>query len=283
LKFDCIVSNPPYQVPQQAKGKRGSGNILWDEFVFKSFHLIKKGGYIGMIHPTSWRKPQSKRSKSNRIQNILFDSNMLYLEMHGLNDGLRHFKSKTRYDLYIIQNASKTHQTTILDEKNNLIQEDITKYPFLPNFDFQIINKILAKEGEEKCDVMFSTSKYETRTKWMNENKIDDFIYPCIHAINKDGLKIWYSKRNDKGYFGIPKVIISETNWINDVLIDFEGKYGMTQGVMGLKINSQEEGEKIRNFLLSKKGRQLIDSCSWSTYRIDWRMFQFFKKNFWDY
>lgn len=281
MKFDCIVSNPPYQVPQKAKGKRGSGNILWDEFVFLSLDLIKEGGYIGMIHPTSWRKPQSKRSKSNRIQDVLFKSNMIYLEMHSLNDGLRHFKSKTRYDMYILQKSLKSGSTLVQDENKNKFELDIEKYPFIPNFNLDLMDKVLAKEDEEKCEIMFSTSKYETRTRWMCETESKEFCYPCIHAINKDGIKFWYSKRNDRGYFGVPKVIISETNWINDVLIDFKGEYGMTQGVMGLKISSLEEGEKIRDFLLSDKGRDLIDSCSWGTYRIDWRMFKFMRRDFW--
>ena len=46
-----------------------------------------------------------------------------------------------------------------------------------------------------------------------------------------------YSKVNDRGHFGIPKVIIGEAG-INDVIIDIDGEYGLTNGEIGIKINN---------------------------------------------
>ena len=46
-------------------------------------------------------------------------------------------------------------------------------------------------------------------------------------------------------------------------------------------INSKDEGDKILNIIKSNKFKKLIkESCSWSNFRIDWRLFTNFKKDF---
>jgi hypothetical protein len=44
-----------------------------------------------------------------------------------------------------------------------------------------------------------------------------------------------YSNRNDLGMFGVSKVIFGDSG-INDVVIDMEGKYGMTQHAIALEV-----------------------------------------------
>lgn len=66
----------------------------------------------------------------------------------------------------------------------------------------------------------------------------------------------------------------------NHVIIDIEGIYGMTQGAMGIKINNLTEGTHLRDALLSNKFNKLLCSCLWGNFRIDWRLFTYFKKDF---
>jgi hypothetical protein len=89
-----------------------------------------------------------------------------------------------------------------------------------------------------------------------------------------------YSSRNDKGHFGIPKVIFGESG-VYDVIIDMDGKYGMTQCAMAIPVESYEEAEKIKNVLLSDEFNKIIKSTSFGNFRIDWRMFTYFKKDWW--
>lgn len=64
-------------------------------------------------------------------------------------------------------------------------------------------------------------------------------------------------------------------------LISWDGKYGMTQDSFGILINSKDEGDKILNVLKSDEFKKLIKiACSWSNFRIDWRLFLNFKKDF---
>ena len=90
-----------------------------------------------------------------------------------------------------------------------------------------------------------------------------------------------YSSINTKGHFNIPKVIIGETG-IENALNDYIGKYGMTQDSFAIIINDKNEGDNILKAIKSKKFINLIKSSfSWSNFRIDYRLFKDFNKDFW--
>ena len=91
-----------------------------------------------------------------------------------------------------------------------------------------------------------------------------------------------YSKVNNKGHFKIPKIIIGEETGIENAINDYDGKYGMTQDSFGILINDKNEGEKILKAIKSLNFINFIKkSCSWSNFRIDYRLFKNFKKDFW--
>ncbi len=88
-----------------------------------------------------------------------------------------------------------------------------------------------------------------------------------------------YSSRNDKGHFGISKVIFGESG-INDVIIDLKGDYGMTNGAMAIEISSKDEGEELKKYLLSSDFQELLEACIWGNFRVEWTLFAYFKKDF---
>ena len=49
----------------------------------------------------------------------------------------------------------------------------------------------------------------------------------------------------------------------------------------GLKINSKEEGDKIVKAINSIKFKEILKYTKWSTFQTDWRMFKYFKQDFW--
>jgi hypothetical protein len=281
-KFDAVIGNPPYNNKQNNSGKRGGGDSLWNKFVIRTINKwISKNGYIIYVHPSGWRKPESERSKYKDMFKIMtHNKQMIYLEIHGLKDGLKIFKCGTRYDWYIIKNCSNNNKTIIKDEKGIVKEIDMLKFKFLPNYEIGMIKKILVKENERNCDVLFSNSAYETRKKWMSKKQDKEFKYSCIHSTPKNETIYWYSSINNNGFFGISKIIFGESG-INDVIIDMKGEYGMTQEAIGIKINTLNEGINIKKCIESDKFKQLLNACSWSNFRIDWRMFKYFKKDFW--
>ena len=280
MKFWHIIGNPPYQ-PSVNRGKdkgdggSGSGNVIWDKFVTKSLDVLKTNGYLCLVHPAKWRKPLDK------VGEEMMKHQFHYLEIHNDQDGLKTFGATTRYDWYIMQNCLVTTKTVIKDEIGNTIKLDIAKLPFVPNFDFDLSARILAKDGEEICKIHFISGAYRVYLPHMSKEKRENFIYPCVTATSTEGIRLCYSNTKDRGLFGIPKLIFSDARHIVNAVVDWEGEYGMTQNAMGIQIDSKTEGEEMKKALESEKFNTFLKACRWSNFQIDYRMFKFFRKDFW--
>ena len=110
--------------------------------------------------------------------------------------------------------------------------------------------------------------------------KTDIYKYPLIHSTNKSGNRYLYTNTTKYGHFGIKKIIFGQTG-IYDVIIDKNGTYGMTDNSMAIKCDKDDNMENLRIALLSDKFNNIIKACSFGNYRIDWRLFTYFKKDFW--
>jgi hypothetical protein len=152
----------------------------------------------------------------------------------------------------------------------------------LPNYDFDKVFKLLAKNKEEKCPIIYSRSDYGSDKKWVSDKKNAIFKYPLIHSTPKEGIRYMYSSKNDNGHFGIKKIIFGESG-IYNTIIDMKGEYGITQCSMAIKVNNEKEARCIKNYIESKDFNDILQACSWSNFRIDWRLFTFFKKDFYKY
>ena len=276
-EFDLIIGNPPYNAP----GAKSSGNTIWQLFVKLSIKLLKKNGYMSIIHPNGWRKPNTERGKFYGLfEKIAKENYLLYLEIHDNKDGKKQFNCGTRYDWYILQKKkNENYKTTIIDENKIVYQINLIKYNWLANCEFKLIDKLLLNNVEEKCKILQSMSAYEPRKKWISKTETKEFKYPVVNSTTKNGPCFVWSNRNDNGFYGIKKVIFGESG-INNPIIDIEGKYAMTQGAMAIEIDNLEEGEELSTFLCSPVFDKIRKACLWSSFRIEWSMFVDFKKDF---
>jgi hypothetical protein len=278
--FDLIIENPPYN-----KGSVGSGNYIWDKFVRKGLEELKNEGYLNLITPPVWRKPDSEKSKNKGLYELMTSKNqMIYLEMYGLDEAKRIFDAGTRFDIYLIKKEKASKATKIIDLNHNKHELELWNYPFLPNHSIDKVFLLFGEEDEELVEVIYSASSYETR-KGKRNNTISDketsvYKYPLIKTIHKNESPIiLYSSTNKNGMFGIPKVIFSDSG-INDPFIDDKGKYGQTEHTIGLRISNLNEGKVLSKFIISNEFQNIINACIWSTFQIDWRLFTYFKKDF---
>ncbi len=278
--FDLVIGNPPYN----KNGCINTGNTIWQKFVEKSLNeWVKNGGMLVFVHPASWRKPEGGKSRNNGLFKLMcHDNTMTYLEIHDTKDGMKTFKCGTRYDWYcIIKKRNKNYKTTVKDEDGIILSLNLRDFHFLSNKNIEFVYKLLAKDNEEKCVVLYSRNAYGADKKHVSRTKTEKFRYPLIHSTTKTGIRYCYTNDNTIDFFGKSKVIFGETG-INEVVIDADGEYGMTQNSIGLGFNTQEEAKKLKETLESDTFKNLVmKSCSWSIYRIDWRLFTYFRKDFW--
>jgi hypothetical protein len=276
--FDMICGNPPYN----SSGDTATGNTIWQDFTKKALsEWLIPNGYLLFVHPPGWRKPNTERGKFTKMFDLMAKQNqMLYLEIHGIKDGQKVFNCGTRYDWYLIEKTNQYKNTIIVDEDGKQNEINLSELSWLPNSNILEINKILAKNACDRCEIIYSPSDYEHRKIWMSHTKTEEFKYVCVHSTPKSGVRYMYSKVNDRGHFGIPKIIIGEAG-INDVIIDMVGQYGLTNGAIGIKINSIEEGKMFEKALKTVKFYKILRSCLFSSFRVDWNVFKEFKKDFW--
>lgn len=289
-RIDRIVGNPPFQAYQDASDKRGGGDELYMKFVKKSIEILRDNGYLVFVHPSSWRKPEfsegRKVSKNTGMFKLMaHDNQLIYLEIHSSKDGLSTFKAATRYDFYTLHKKPANEKTLIKDQLGELTEINLKKYNFLPNFDIKNVMKLVAVDEQNKCNlnecILFERSAYGSDKSWVSSKESAKFKYPLIHSTTKEGIRYMYSSENNKGFFGIKKVIFGESG-INNPIIDLTGKYGMTQGAMAIAIENKNEADKLVEFLTSIYFTNILQACMWGNFRIDWRLFTYFKEDFWD-
>jgi hypothetical protein len=273
-RFDVIVGNPPFQIEQNGKRKGGyGGRTLWDKFVIKSLDILMSNGYLGFITPAGWRKPESKlyRLMSNENQ-------LLYIHILGQNQVKKLFHVSQRIDLYIMQKKSNYKDTEVIDELGNQLQLDLSKWVFLPSYDYATISKILTTE-ENGIKVIYNCTIYKSDKSNLTDVKSDRYKYPIVHCINRKGMIFRYTDDNSKGHFGISKVLLN-FNRKQYPVNDYEGYYGMSQITFGIPITSKKEGDDIVNAINTDAFKQVIRATKWGVFQTDWRMFKYFKPDF---
>ena len=249
MKFDVIIGNPPYSKSVGPTKKEP----IWHLFVEKCFSSLNQNGYLSLIHPSGWRNVSGDFKK---IQRLLLTKDIQYLEMHNTSDGIKTFGVATTYDYYIIKNTKNQKSTKIKFQDGSVGIYDISNMEFIPNSEIEFVLKLIATDTQESVDVLYSSSKYETRNTHMNKEKTNEFIYPCVGSIiGNDEPNLIYSSLNNKGHFGIPKLILG--NGVNPkCFIDYTGEYGMTQFAYGM-VDTIENLEKIKKVLESPKFQKI--------------------------
>jgi len=277
--FDAVIGNPPYN----ANGDTNTGNTIWQFFTKKALNeCLKENGYLLFVHPPGWRKPSNKKAKFYGLYELMTQENqMIYLEIHNSKEGDKIFKCGTRYDWYLIEKKEKYKNTTIidLDKKENNI--DTSLWSWLPNNNFKIFDKIISNDKKNNLQILCDSSYSRLNKKITSKVKNTKFKHELIYLTPKAGVRYMYSNCNNKGHFGIKKIIIGDSG-IESAVFDNTGNYGMTQDSFGILFDSDIEGENLLNVIKSNNFISFIkESCIWSSFRVDWRLFTYFKKDFW--
>jgi hypothetical protein len=274
-KFDIIVQNPPYQTNNEGEKKT---HPIWDKFVKKAMSIVVEAGYMVAVHPDGWRAVDG-RFKDTQV--LLRGKQMQYLEIHNIKDGLKTFGAETTYDFYCIKNVVNSNDTKIKCIDNTIQIANISQMEFIPNGMFVEFQKLIAKYGDDKVDILHSYSSYETRKEWMSREQIDEFKLPCVYMTRKDSsLALYFSNTKQKGHFGIPKVFWSNGRSCS-VLVDSSGQYGLTQFSYGI-VDDVENLENIKkamehpNFL-----RLMYYSCGNTGHKYHHKFISTFRKDFW--
>jgi hypothetical protein len=116
----------------------------------------------------------------------------------------------------------------------------------------------------------------------MANEKSNEFKYPCIYTIKKGDIPTFkYSNLNDKGHYGVPKLIWSNGR-VSSVgsFIDMNGEYALTQFSYGI-IDEPKNLLNIKKAFDTKRFRDLMEACAMSDMSINRKVIATFRKDFW--
>lgn len=275
MKFDVIVGNPPYN----AGG--GGTQSLYHKFIKKSLSLLNPDGYLVYVNPPGWRKPNDEKADFAGMFDLMTkDHQMEYLSIHNDKET---FQRQLRYDWYVIKNRP-AHKSTIIKDIDGVVSKiNLKDRTFLPHGNFELINSIT--NAEEKCNIIYNRSNYGSDKKWVSDTETDEYCYPLVSGVNLKGVYYKYSKINDKGHFGISKVIFGDSGvgGFSSPLIDLEGEYGMTQHAMAIPVEDGDEAEKVKSALQSIEFQNLFKNyLTYSKFQVEYLTMSVLNHGFWD-
>ena len=278
IKYDIIIGNPPYN-----SGTKNTGNTIYQEFIKKFINQYNK--YFSFINPPGWRKPMNNKCLKQDLYDLMTKQNhLIYLEIHDTKDGQKTFNAGTRYDWFIIDKNINNKNSIIKGIDNKLYNINCNNWLFIPNGNIDIINNIFDFKKINTLNVLYSRTDYDYKKSYVSEIKNNIYKYTLIHSTPKTGPIYKYTSINNKCGFGISKLIFGESG-INKIINDKKGQYGLTNGCIGIETTdyTNDEINKIINILESKKFKDFLQSFMFSIFRLEWRIFTYFKKDFYKY
>ena len=154
---------------------------------------------------------------------------------------------------------------------------------FIPNGMYNTFEKLLAKADDERVNLIVDSS-YHTQRPHLNKLQDEEFKYPVICRVYKgDTLDFWYTNTNEKGHFGIPKLVWSDGRVISvGSYVDEDGEYAINQYQFAI-IDTPENLPRIKQAFDHKDFRALMENCAVSNLCINRKAIALFRKDFYKY
>lgn len=253
-KFDIIMGNPPYN--KDTSKNNAKGQIIWPQFVKKSFELLADNKYLMFIHPPNWRKPK------HELRPIFLENNLVFIKFYTDRDSDKIFSCKTRVDYYILQKNKTKGLTTVVDDKgmtsNVMLDMSI---PYIPNYGISIHTKLC------KLDIprltCINPRSHDTTRKFVQKNKDSTHTYQLFNTSSSKGVTYYYSSTPHPAQ-NIKKVLFSNGRYIYPVYDD--GIYGGTQSSLYIEVNSKEEGAQLINMINSNLFKFIVKSTKFGNF-----------------
>lgn len=262
MKFDLILSNPPFQ-DLENRGK--TRHKLWIDFTLSSLdRWLKPGGTLCQVSPASFRSPSSRvLAAMKRLQ-----TNWIDFDVRDNFPGVG-----STFATYSITNSSNSGLTQVLTEQGPIAVALNSHAPYLPldaPAGLSIHEKVMWRTVEKlpvRWDYVTAHNIKRRTTKTLSEIRTPEHRYPVFHTNNKT----WWSSvepkcRTEK------KVIWTRSGYFKPFYDD--GTMGVTDMSYFVAVESAQHGNNLIANLSTKLIRYLITSTQWSgfTHELVFRM-----------
>jgi len=109
MKFDCLLTNPPYQDSSHAEKK----NTLWRKWLLFNKELLNEGGVFSLVIPSSWMGSPPVLKESFFVEKKI-KYNLTYINR---DECKRHFPSiGSTFSYFVMENKEYLNKTSILSK-----------------------------------------------------------------------------------------------------------------------------------------------------------------------
>ena len=254
MQFDVVATNPPFQ---DSTNRKKTQHKLWINFTKEAFNKwLKPDGLLLQVSPSSFLSPSSKVLKI--FQQKVVEFLRLDIDVHfpDVNSTFAYYS--------VVNKDSAGEYTNIVNEKGVFTKRIDDNIFYLPN-DFceeslSIHSKVIFNKNdrlEVKYDYVTCHNVLIHRNDTISKTETEKHIYPIYHTNNQ----IWYSQiRQD--WADKKKVMWTRSGYTKPFYDD--GKYGGTDMMYYVIVNSDEEGLNLLHNLQSKLMQYILKTAKWS-------------------
>ena len=281
--FDIVLGNPPFYCNGKKKTptdkerlKKKDGTTIWAQFVKKGVRDLKKGGYLLMVTPSLWMKPDKDKTYDFMAQ---YKIHKLYPLTNTEMNAVFNKQAQTPSCYFILQKMPAEEQRQI-----EIYDKGIAAYvPFpiadrspIPLYAISLIQKLKTWVDQYGCLKAIKTNmpgKYcslskESTAKYPHRN-----IRTAILSNTKPQLVVDYSDKK-LAYSGVPKLVLPH-KMLGFPYLDAEGEYGISNRDNYVFLgNSLPELVIIQRFLSTEEALYLFEATRYRMKYLEKYIFQ---------
>jgi len=288
-KFDFIIGNPPYNINGLIKTptnstlkKTDDGKSVYVEFINKSLQLLHEGGFLNLIIPSLWLKPD-KAKLYNTLTNLYIHK----LKCFSTSDSCKAFnyKAQTPTCFFLIENTETQNWDYKPIKIYDKIERDFINYSLKPNNPIPINGINIIKKLQNYIDYVgplkFNKTNTPPKKMILSETSGENCKFPNIKTCYLDRLvaNIVFNYSNIKSQYCLkkPKLILPHKMY-GIPYFDKEGIYGVSTRdnyiISGFDYNI-EELEEIQHFLSTKFTLFIFSFCNYRMRFLERSAFSF--------
>jgi len=250
MKFDLVITNPPYQSTDKDGTRDDQAKNLWSKFTKLAHDNVKPGGIFTLVTPSTWMSPSADIGKGGSGIHFYQDYFQKYKVLAlNINDCKKYFKEGTSFSYFVVEKTEADKHITKIKSESDEFEVDVRDVPILPKQvtedNIDILNKFffgkhskIEWKGNNLPEASIHGSDY-------SEEKSSKYKYPVYSTPAKGG-KYFY--RTDKmKNFNLEKVLLSESGAYKPVYDDGNTGYDSFCHVYFLR--PKETLENVRNVL----------------------------------
>ena len=267
LKYNVILSNPPYNQPNKKDINKLSTRALYPHIISYALTFLQPKGYLSFIHPVSWRR----YSREHRFDFDKYDILYMYT-----NNQFTDFDNSAPYiNYYTLCNTCKPkHLTEYETEFDGTIYRGkaiLKKLPFIPlllhTYTLQILDKLFNYDDKDAIPLNIKLiSSNSTSKNSISSSKTSIFKYKNIHNYSILHKKYIYRYSIAKHpSHNLRKIImIYRGGWKYFQPFYDDGTIGITDNALFVEVEDKKQGDIVLNFLKSDIVTFVLKTCNFN-------------------